>query len=316
MVKSHLFEGELMFRIDRIMPEFQAHPLHENDRVEFDVQADESGKAVAVAVKPVLDRKPYDVLGQRQRGYVRRVAEGWGFLNAAAFDGDLCVHRDNLLLEPGSEAGSDGQPILRTGQVVEFDVAVDDRGRAVAKQLTARALLRPCDWIGHRLRGYIRSFNGHRAFGFINSDIFAGDLFVHRHSLLAQCQNAQLGRSTVVEFDIARDSHPKGAKNRVVARNVAVLGPPEAAAVLLPAPALQSAAAHAAMSETTQPAAEPAALQAPSESGTGSEVAGESTGPQEPPPLIWAPTPDAVVVGEFLTLLCSQDLARLRQATE
>jgi len=237
MVKSHMFEGELMFRIDRIMPEFQAHPLHENEGVEFDVQADENGKAVAVAVKPVLGRKPYDVLGQRHRGYVRRFAERWGFLNAAAFDGDLFVHRDNLLLEPGSETGADGQPILRTGQVVEFDVALDDRGRAVAKQITTRALLRPGDWIGHRLRGYIRSFQG--AWGFINSDRFAGDLFVHRDSLLAQCQNAQLGLSTVVEFDIERDHHRKGAKNRLVARNVAVLGPPEAAPpVPPPAPAL------------------------------------------------------------------------------
>ncbi|CAE7227508.1 unnamed protein product [Symbiodinium natans] len=226
MVKSHMFEGELMFRIDRVMPEFQAHPLHENEGVEFDVQADENGKAVAVAVKPVLGRKPYDVLGQRHRGYVRRFAERWGFLNAAAFDGDLFVHRDNLLLEPGSETGADGQPILRTGQVVEFDVALDDRGRAVAKQITTRALLRPGDWIGHRLRGYIRSFQG--AWGFINSDRFAGDLFVHRDSLLAQCQNAQLGLGTVVEFDIERDHHRKGAKNRLVARNVAVLGPGEA----------------------------------------------------------------------------------------
>ncbi|CAJ1457750.1 unnamed protein product [Effrenium voratum] len=226
MVKSHMFEGELSFRIDRIMPEFQAHPLHENEGVEFDVQADENGKVVAVAVKPVLGRKPYDVLGQRHRGYVRRFAERWGFLNAAAFDGDLFVHRDNLLLEPGSEMGADGQPILRTGQVVEFDVALDDRGRAVAKQITTRALLRPGDWIGHRLRGYIRSFQG--AWGFINSDRFAGDLFVHRDSLLAQCQNAQLAIGTVVEFDIERDHHRKGAKNRLVARNVAVLGPGEA----------------------------------------------------------------------------------------
>lgn len=27
------------------------------------------------------------------RGYVRRFADRWGFLNAAAFDGDLFVHR-------------------------------------------------------------------------------------------------------------------------------------------------------------------------------------------------------------------------------
>ena len=83
----------------------------------FDVQADDQGKAVAVAVKPILGRKllgekkgdgcrrsvldqdglipcfawgpilfchtlfalrPYDVLGQRHRGYVRRFAERLG----------------------------------------------------------------------------------------------------------------------------------------------------------------------------------------------------------------------------------------------
>ena len=74
----------------------------------------------------------------------------WGFLNTAAFDGDLFVHQDNLLLEtgakrlagwrceagahavypthvslcshlpyirPGSETGADGQPILRTAWI-------------------------------------------------------------------------------------------------------------------------------------------------------------------------------------------------------
>ena len=36
-------------------------------------------------------------------------------------------------LRPGTETGADGQPILRTGQVVEFDVALDDRGRAATR---------------------------------------------------------------------------------------------------------------------------------------------------------------------------------------
>jgi len=167
---------------------------------------------------------------------VRRFAERWGFLNAAAFDGDLFVHRDNLL--PVPEQSADGQPPLRAGQAVEFDVALDDRGRAVAKQITTRALLRPCDWIGNRLRGYIRSFQG--AWGFINSDRFAGDLFVHRDSLLAQFQSAQLAIGTVVEFDVERDHHRKGAKNRLVARHVAVL---TGEAVQQPTAAYQAVAA-------------------------------------------------------------------------
>jgi len=233
VLKSHMFEGELMFRADRVMPEFQGHPLNEGDNVEFDVQADDHGRPHAVAMKPVLGRRPTDCLGQRHRGYVRRFAERWGFLNAAAFDGDLFVHRDNLL--PVPDQVGDGQPPLRAGQAVEFDVALDDRGRAVAKQITTRALpgLRPCDWISHRLRGYIRSFQG--AWGFINSDRFAGDLFVHRDSLLAQCQNAQLAVGTIVEFDVERDHHRKGAKNRLVARHVAVLSAGEAVSAQPPA---------------------------------------------------------------------------------
>ncbi|CAE8662059.1 unnamed protein product, partial [Polarella glacialis] len=70
-----MFEGELFFRSDRIMPEFQAHPILEGEAVEFDVQPDDNGRAHAVCMKPVLGRKPYDCLGQRHRGYVRRFAE-------------------------------------------------------------------------------------------------------------------------------------------------------------------------------------------------------------------------------------------------
>lgn len=223
-VRSHMFEGEVFFRSDRIMPEFQSHPHHEGEAVEFDVEADDNARPHAIALKPVLGRKPYECLGQRHRGYVRRCADRWGFLNAAAFDGDLFVHRDNLL--PVPEHLVDGQPLLRAGQTVEFDVALDDRGRAVAKQITTSALLRPCDWIGHRLCGHIRSFQG--AWGFINSDRFAGDLFIHQDSLLAQYQGAQLTVGTMVQFDVEQDHHRKGTKNRLVARNVALLGPTDA----------------------------------------------------------------------------------------
>eukprot|EP00930_Biecheleria_cincta_P062766 TRINITY_DN4820_c0_g2_i1.p1 TRINITY_DN4820_c0_g2~~TRINITY_DN4820_c0_g2_i1.p1 ORF type:complete len:596 (+),score=105.10 TRINITY_DN4820_c0_g2_i1:70-1857(+) len=218
-LKSHLFEGELGFKMESIMPELQNYEFKDGEAVEFDVQADERGRPHAVALKPIVGRKANDCIGQRHRGYVRRFADRWGFLNAAAFDGDLFVHRDNLLLPP--DAMVDGQPPLRSQQAVEFDVAVDDRGRTVAKQITTCALLRPADWIGRRLQGIIRSFQG--AWGFINSDRFAGDLFVHRDSLLAQYQGVDLGNGTMVEFDVERDNHKKGGKNRLVARQVSVL---------------------------------------------------------------------------------------------
>lgn len=220
-LKSHLFEGELGFKTDNVMLECQNYEFKEDENVEFDVQADERGRPHATALKPVVGRKPSDCLGQRHRGYVRRFADRWGFLNAAAFDGDLFVHRDNLLLGP--EQIQDGQPPLRTGQAVEFDIALDDRGRTVAKQITTSALLRPCDWIGRRLQGVIRSFQG--AWGFVNSDKFAGDLFVHRDALLQQFQDVELTAGTIVEFDVERDHHKKSGKNRLVARQVAILHP-------------------------------------------------------------------------------------------
>ena len=231
-VKSHLFEGELGFKTENVMLECQNYEFKEEEGVEFDVQADERGRPHAVALKPVVGRKPSDCLNQRHRGYVRRFADRWGFLNAAAFDGDLFVHRDNLLLVP--DQIQDGQPPLRTGQAVEFDIALDDRGRTVAKQITTSALLRPCDWIGRRLQGVIRSFQG--AWGFVNSDKFAGDLFVHRDALLQQFQDAELTAGTVVEFDVERDHHKKSGKNRLVARQVAIIHPAS----------VQASAAHAA----------------------------------------------------------------------
>jgi len=225
-VSSHLFPGEVQFRTERVMPEFQNHPYQEGESVEFDVQADDHGRAHAVMLKPMVCRTPHDCLGQRHRGYVRRCAERWGFLNSAAFDGDLFVHRDNILLVP--EQIVEGQPPLRSGQAVEFDVALDDRGRAVARQITTHALPRPWDWIGNRLRGHIRSFQG--AWGFIVCDKFAGDLFVHQDSFLAQFQGTQITVGTVVEFDVERDQRRKGAKDRLVARRVSILAPGEAVA--------------------------------------------------------------------------------------
>jgi len=228
IVTSKLFPGEVVFRTERIMPEFQNHPYQEGEVVEFDVQADDGGRAAASMLKPMVGKTPHDCLQMRLRGYVRRCAERWGFLNSHAFDGDLFVHRDNLLLVPDQII--EGQPPLRSGQAVEFDVALDDRGRAVARQITTHALPRPWDWIGHRLRGHVRSFQG--AWGFIVSDRFAGDLFVHRDSFLAQYQGTQITVGTVVEFDVERDQRRKGAKDRLVARRVAILAPGDNAAVM------------------------------------------------------------------------------------
>jgi cold shock CspA family protein len=254
VVKSTLFPEEIMFRNDRLMPEFQAHPFAEGEAVEFDVQADDHGRAHAVMLKPYVTRTAYECLGQRHRGYVRRCAERWGFLNSAAFDGDLFVHRDNLLLVPNQIV--EGQPPLRNGQSVEFDVALDERGRAVARQITTHALPRPWDWINNRLQGHVRSFQG--AWGFIVSDRFAGDLFVHRDSFMAQYQGSAITVGMVVEFDVERDQRRKGAKDRLVARKVAILAPGPGEAV---ATVGQSTQPQGMPGQLAQPAYDPYAMQ-------------------------------------------------------
>lgn len=277
-VKSHMFEGEVGFKVESVMFECQSYEFREGESVEFDVQPDERGRPQAVSLKPMVGRKPNECQGQRLRGYVRRFADRWGFLNAASFDGDLFVHRDNLLLSP--EQLQDGMLPLRAGQPVEFDVSVDDRGRTVAKQITTSALLRPVEWVGRRLQGYIRSFQG--AWGFINSDRFAGDLFVHRDSLLPQFQGMELAIGSVVEFDVERDHHKKGGKSRLVARQVAVLNPHQGRG---PPPPLQHQAPH--------PGGYPSAYHnhGPPQPGYGGPVPGDygHYGPPQPPTPAYGP---------------------------
>eukprot|EP00928_Gymnodinium_smaydae_P061214 TRINITY_DN4534_c2_g1_i1.p1 TRINITY_DN4534_c2_g1~~TRINITY_DN4534_c2_g1_i1.p1 ORF type:complete len:165 (+),score=35.62 TRINITY_DN4534_c2_g1_i1:167-661(+) len=59
-VQSHMFEGELFFRTDHIMPEFQMDTFTEGQSVEFDVQSGEGGRAHAVALKPVLGMRAHE----------------------------------------------------------------------------------------------------------------------------------------------------------------------------------------------------------------------------------------------------------------
>ena len=74
-------------------------------KVEFTVDYDNgpgssfnSHRFHATMIKPVVGRKAGECLGKRYRGYVRRFVEKWGFVNCAAFDGDLFLHLDNVFL--------------------------------------------------------------------------------------------------------------------------------------------------------------------------------------------------------------------------
>ena len=218
-VKSDLFEGELGFKTEKVMLGIQNDKFKVEQSVEFD--ADGRGRPHAVARKLVAPRKPKACLNQRHWGYVRRFHDRYGFIIAAAFDGDLFVHRDSV----HASYQMDGQPSLREGQAVEFDIALDKRGRTVARNVTTSVLLRPWDCIGRRLQGVIRSFR--LGWGFVNSDTFSGDLFVHRNSLLQQCQDAELKVGALVEFDVDFSYHKKlkSGKRMLEARQVVVIHP-------------------------------------------------------------------------------------------
>lgn len=227
-VRSEMYDGEIPFTLDEMMQEFVNHKITLGEKVEFTLQNEEgSDRHVATLLKPIVNRSAYECLGNRYRGYIRRFAERWGFLNSAAFDGDLFVHRDNLLPQP--EFATDqtlkdipGQSLLAPRQLVEFDVMLDERGRAVAKFITTKVPSTPSDWLGLRVRGHIRSFQDR--WGFLNSDRFLGDLFIHRDGLMNNVQNGSLGPGTVVEFDVEMDNHrSRGPRNRLVARNVVLL---------------------------------------------------------------------------------------------
>jgi len=228
LIRSDLYDGELYFHFEEMMQEFVNHKITVGEKVEFTIQSEEGYNHVATLIKPIVERTAYQCLGNRYRGYIRRFAERWGFLNSASFDGDLFVHRDNLLPQPDFAPDSmkdmNGQMLLIPRQLVEFDVMLDERGRAVAKFITTRVPSQPSDWLGLRVRGHIRSFQDR--WGFLNSDRFHGDLFIHRDGLMNQVQSygGTFGPGTIVEFDVEMDNHrSRGPRNRLVARNVVVL---------------------------------------------------------------------------------------------
>jgi len=80
--------------------------------------------------------------------------------------------------------------------------------------------------LGARLTGQVRSFQG--AWGFIVSDAFAGDLFVHRDSFTVK--EPQINVGMLVAFSVERDQRRKGTKDRLVARQVDILGQGDAMA--------------------------------------------------------------------------------------
>jgi len=172
-------------------------------------------------------------VGTRHQGWVRSFRDTWGFINADGFAGDLFV---------GLKGNPHLQSLVKDDQV-EFEVRRDDKGKPEAINVVvvsrmggapvptsipgvvaqvggggnfgggARAEVGHL--VGQQLVGRIKSFRD--SWGFINSDSFSGDLFVHKKS------NADLGpvgAGDPITFTVAEDGNASGGCHAV---NVAVL---------------------------------------------------------------------------------------------
>lgn len=209
-VRSTVFEGDLFFHIDNLMSPFKDQKLHRlttGQVVEFTIVPDDQDRPHAVFLKPIVHQTPFSLIGTRCCGFIRRFEKRRGYINSPAFDGDLVAPRKNLLPPMSS---------LSFGQPVEFDITLDDQNRCVAKWIATKFPSEPQDWFGQgRISGHIKSFQDR--WGFINSDKFQGDLFVHRDSIRPECRpggnsNVRLVVGTPVEFEVGVDDISRGGR--------------------------------------------------------------------------------------------------------
>lgn len=209
-VRSTVFEGDLFFHIDNLMSPFKDQKLHRlstGQVVEFTIVPDDQDRPHAVFLKPIVHQTPFGLIGTRCCGFIRRFEKRRGYINSPAFDGDLVAPRKNLLPPMSS---------LSFGQPVEFDIALDDQNRCVAKWIATKFPSEPQDWFCQgRISGHIKSFQDR--WGFINSDKFQGDLFVHRDSIRPECRpggnnNVRLVVGTPVEFEVGVDDISRGGR--------------------------------------------------------------------------------------------------------
>jgi len=228
---SEAFQGDLFVGL-KGNPHLTS--LSQDQEVEFDVKVDENGKAEAISVTiagfggigklEAMPRAPSGGMvpmpgtgnGVRYTGWVRSFKETWGFINSESFQGDVFV-------------GLKGNPQLRTGlqqdDQVEFEIKTST-GKAeavnvrllneipltgVPPQAGPATRAQVAHLLGHQMTGRIKSFRDH--WGFVNSDQFTGDLFIHTKS------NAQLGTvapGDPIQFEIAEDTTSPGGSQQAV----------------------------------------------------------------------------------------------------
>lgn len=167
-----------------------------------------------VAQSQAKMQKLVSLVGQKLRGTIRSWKEDWGFLVSTKFDGDLFVHRQSLKIQ--------GEPTA--GRTVSFTVAIDQRNRPAAVEVTEPAPA-PDDFAGgERLTGIVRSWR--RDWGFIRSEQhFEGDLFCHQEQLepadsflRGEVDISQLVVNNMVSFEVMVDQKGRAhaAKVRLI----------------------------------------------------------------------------------------------------
>lgn len=207
---SDEFEGDLFVGL-KLNPHIKH--LTAEEHVEFKVVANGS-KCEAADVTVLYGGLDDGFRGQRFTGRVKSFRGNWGFLISDMIPGDIFV---GLKSNPGLIG-------LHQDEQVEFEVVIDPRGKQEAvhvKSLSAAANAAASNIVfttggtgaraevghllGQKLLGKVKSFKEN--WGFIISDSFEGDLFLHTRS---NRDMPTLRADDIVEFVVDQDAQATG----------------------------------------------------------------------------------------------------------
>jgi len=215
--RSSELEGDIFVGL-KSNPQLVGVNLLPDDPIEFELKTGPDGKNEAISVNITRGDSGS---GQRYAGVVRSFKDVWGFITSSAVDGDLFV-------------GLKSNPHLQTlvpDDEVTFEIKLNDGGKQEAvgvdlvrkpsdmQMITTGPAVRAqaSHLIGQRSTGRIKSFKS--SWGFVQSDIFTGDMFVHARS------NPNLGRvfaGDPIQFEVGDDPQTPGntqAVNATVAKD-------------------------------------------------------------------------------------------------
>lgn len=248
-ITSQKFEGDLFVHREGL--QLNGEPTS-GMKVSFTVAIDSKGRTAAAEVREPI-AAPQDFVDHHQDlyGQIRSWRKDWGFIVAPEhFEGDLFCHQGELV---GHEQMLSRElEVLAVNRPVNFQVAIDSRGRVCAREVRfaddlevmpretapavsskpykdfaprAKATTIPDkdsqlrSLIGIQLQGQIRSWKDD--WGFVMSpDNFEGDLFVHKGSLENGVDSLMTG--VYVDFQVGVDS-----KERIAAFHVRCVTEPK-----------------------------------------------------------------------------------------